>query len=128
VLPIIALFLLVSVEWGGWVLLKFLTEGEEISRFKHGFFRAGHAHAGVLLTLSLVYFLYLDRTDYSHGVEWAVGFVLLAGILVHSGGFFLHVAVGRENEDSLGTRLTRVGAIVIGAALVVLAIGLIRAA
>ena len=128
VLPIIAVFLLVSVEWGGWVLLKFLTEGQPPDRFKQGFFRAGHAHAGVLLTLSLVYFLYLDKTDYSHGLEWTVGIVLLLGILAHSGGFFLHVAIGRENENSLGTRITRIGAIVIGAALVVLAIGLIRVA
>jgi hypothetical protein len=33
-----------------------------------GFFAAGHTHAGVLLVLSLAYFIYLGRTGYSAGV------------------------------------------------------------
>ncbi len=61
VLPIIALLSLVSVEYGGWALLGFLTGRGNLGEFREKFFRAGHAHAGVLLVLSLVYFLYLDR-------------------------------------------------------------------
>ena len=61
VLPIISLLSLVSVEYGGWALLGFLTGRGNLGEFREKFFRAGHAHAGVLLVLSLVYFLYLDR-------------------------------------------------------------------
>jgi hypothetical protein len=45
-LPIISILLLITVEWGGWILLQFLTEHEPVTAFKRGFFRAGHAHAG----------------------------------------------------------------------------------
>ena len=35
----------------------------------------------VLLVLSLVYFLYLDRTGYSTGGQWLAGLLLLLGIM-----------------------------------------------
>jgi hypothetical protein len=37
------------------------------------FFRAGDAHAGALLALSLVYLLHLPRADFSDGLEWVAG-------------------------------------------------------
>jgi len=61
VLPIIVLLPLVRVEYGGWALLRFLTGRGNLGEFRGKFFRAGHAHAGVLLVLSLDYFLSLDR-------------------------------------------------------------------
>jgi hypothetical protein len=95
---------------------------------KPQFFRAGHAHAGVLLVLSLVYFLYLgSRTDFAESTQWIVGAILLAGILAQSGGFFLHFSVGEAGRASIGTRLTRSGALLIATALVILAIGIARA-
>jgi hypothetical protein len=78
--------------------------------------------------LSLVYLLYLPRADFSDGLEWVAGGVLLAGVLAQSGGFFLHLAIGHEGEPSPGTKLTRAGATLIAAALVTLAIGLIQTA
>ena len=125
VLPIIALLSLVSVEYGGWALLGFLTGRGNLGEFREKFFRAGHAHAGVLLVLSLVYFLYLDRTGYSAGVQWIAGLLLLLGNMAQSGGFFLHLALGQKNRSSLGTVVTRTGALLLAAALIVLAIGLL---
>jgi fucose 4-O-acetylase-like acetyltransferase len=124
-LPVISLLLLVSVEYGGWSLLGFLTGRGQLGEFREQFFRAGHAHAGVLLVLSLVYFLYLDRTGYSTGVQWLAGLLLLLGIMAQSGGFFLHLALGQKNRSSLGTVVTRTGALLLAAALIVLAIGLL---
>jgi hypothetical protein len=124
VLPIIALLSLVSVEYGGWALLGFLTGRGQLGEFRQKFFRAGHAHAGVLLVLSLVYFLYLDRTGYSTGVQWIAGLLLLLGIIAQSGGFFIHLGLGQPNRSSLGTVVTRTGAILLAVALVMLAIGL----
>jgi hypothetical protein len=128
VLPIVAVFSLVTVEYGGWALLTFLTGRDGLSDWQKGFFRAGHAHAGVLLVLTLVYLLYLPRADFSDSLEWAAGGVLIAGVLAQSGGFFLHLGVGRPGRPSAGTRLTRAGAALIAAALVTLAVGLIRTA
>ncbi len=128
ILPIAAVLSLVSVEYGGWALLTFRTGREGLAQWQRDFFRAGHAHAGVLLVLSLVYLLYLPRADFSDGLEWVAGGVLLAGVLAQSGGFFLHLGIGEEGKPSAGTKLTRAGATLIAAALVTLAVGLIQTA
>ena len=124
-LPVTSLLLLVSVEYGGWSPLGFLTGRGQLGEFREQFFRAGHAHAGVLLVLSLVYFLYLDRTGYSTGVQWLAGLLLLVGIMAQSGGFFLHLALGQKDRSSVGTIVTRSGALLLAAALIILAIGLL---
>ncbi len=124
-LPVIAVLSLISVEYGGWALLGFLTGRGQLGEFREKFFRAGHAHAGVLLVLSLVYFLYLDRTGYSTEVQWLAGLLLLAGILAQSGGFFIHLGLGQPNQSSLGTVVTRSGALLIAAALLILVAGLL---
>jgi hypothetical protein len=128
VLPIVAIIALVSVEYGGWALLTFLSGRAGLADWQKGFFRAGHAHAGVLLILSLVYLLYLPRADFSDGLEWLAGGVLLAGVLAQSGGFFLHLGLGQPGQPSAGTKLTRTGALLIAAALLTLAVGLIDTA
>jgi fucose 4-O-acetylase-like acetyltransferase len=124
-LPVTSLLLLVSVEYGGWSLLGFLTGRGQLGEFREQFFRTGHAHAGVLLVLSLVYFLYLDRTGYSTGDQWLAGLLLLVGIMAQSGGFFLHLALGQKDRSSVGTIVTRSGALLLAAALIILAIGLL---
>jgi hypothetical protein len=64
--PIIVLLSLVTVEYGGWALLGFLTGRGALGDFRERFFRVGHAHAGVLLVLSLAYFVYLGRAASAH--------------------------------------------------------------
>jgi len=59
-----------------------------LGAFRERFFRVGHAHAGVLLVLSLAFFIYLGRTGYPADVQWLAGALLLAGVLAQSGGFF----------------------------------------
>ncbi|MET9251908.1 hypothetical protein [Nonomuraea sp. NPDC003709] len=129
ILPIIAVASVVTVEFGGHALLRFITTDQgRLGEFRERFFRAGHAHAGVLLVLSLVYFLYLPRAGFSDGLEWLAGAALLAGVLAQSGGFFLHLAVGEQGARSPGTMLTRAGALLLAAALIALAVGLAAAA
>src|SRR5215468_2864595 len=122
--PIIVLLSLVTVEYGGWALLGFLTGRGTLGAFREQFFRAGHAHAGVLLVLSLAYFIYLGRAGYSPGVQWLAGALLLGGVLAQSGGF-VHLGFGQQGRSSAGTVLTRAGALLIAAALIILAVGLI---
>jgi hypothetical protein len=76
ILPIVAVLSLVTVEYGGWALLTFLSGRAGLADWQKGFFRAGHAHAGVLLLLSLVYLLYLPRAEFSDSFEWIAGGVL----------------------------------------------------
>ena len=55
-LPAVALLLLIGVEFGGWSLLWFITSKRDVMDDRRiQFFRAGHAHGGVLTILSLVY-------------------------------------------------------------------------
>jgi hypothetical protein len=118
---------IIGVEYGGWALLTFVTGREGITAAQQRFFRDGHAHAGVLLVLSLSYLLFLDATDFSSAGKWIAGLVLALGVACQSGGFFVHMAAADKGSPSLGTRLTRTGALLIGAALIALAVGLAAA-
>jgi hypothetical protein len=129
ILPIVAILSIVTVEFGGYALLRFITtDRDKLGAFRERFFRAGHAHAGVLLVLSLVYLLYLPRAGFSNAWEWLLGLALLVGVLAQSGGFFMHLGMGKEGAGSVGTTVTRAGALLIAASLIGLAVGLIRAA
>jgi hypothetical protein len=57
---------------------------------------------------------------------WVAGSLLLAGIMAQSGGFFIHLGLGKPNRSSLGTVVTRLGAVLIAVALIILAVGLLR--
>ena len=127
-LAVLAIVGVVGVIYGGWALLTFVTGREGLTKDQKRFFRDGHAHAGVLLVLSLVFFLYLQHAGFPRGLEWTVGLVLLLGVMAQSGGFFVHMSTGGSvAEGSAGTRLTRGGALLIGAALLALAAGLATA-
>lgn len=50
----VLLLTLVAVESGGWFMLRVVRGHRPATEFQKAFFRAGHAHAGVLVTLALV--------------------------------------------------------------------------
>jgi hypothetical protein len=118
---VVSLVALPTVMFGGYSLLRLLVQGGVLSPFQEQFFRAGHAHAGVLLVLSLVYYRYLAGTALSDGARWLAGGALLAGILAQSGGFFLHLLVGAPGQPSAGTALTTAGAALLAGAVLWLA-------
>jgi hypothetical protein len=110
--------------FGGYSLLR-LSAMQKLTPFQHSYFRAGHAHAGVLLVLALVSLDILGRTDLSSGVQWLVGLLLLVGVLAQSGGMFVHAFLGRPGTWSRGNTLTVSGGVLLAAALVILAVGVI---
>jgi hypothetical protein len=124
----IVLFAIVAVEFGGWSLLGLLTGRGSLSPFQEQFFRAGHGHAGVLLILALVFLLLVERTSYSRSVQLWLSLTLLGGVLLQSGGFFLHLMQGEEGSGSIGTAITTTGALLLAAALIGLGIGVLRGA
>ena len=119
---VIALVSLPTVMFGGYSLLR-LSGAEKLTPFQHTYFRAGHAHAGVLLVLALVSLSLLGGTDLSNGVRWLVCLLLLIGVLAQSGGMFVHAFLGRPGEWSRGNTLTVAGAVPLAAALLILAWG-----
>jgi len=124
VFTIIAWIALPTVMYGGYALLGLLTRGG-LSSFQQTFFRAGHAHAGVLLLMSLLYYSQLEKTALSPALKAAGSIIVLAGILAQSGGFFLHLALGKAGRGSAGTAVTTVGAALLAVGVAVLVVGLI---
>src|SRR4029434_1938382 len=124
VFEIISWFSLPSVMFGGFSLLRLLTKGRALTPFQATCFRAGHAHAGVFLLMSLLYYRYLADTTYSENTMLILCVMLVIGILAQSGGFFLHMMFGREGERSWGTLLTFCGAALLVIATLALALGL----
>jgi hypothetical protein len=73
VFEIISWFSLPTVMFGGFSLLRLLTSGRSLTPFQATCFRAGHAHAGVLLLMSLLYYQYLVQTTYSENSMVVLG-------------------------------------------------------
>lgn len=119
---VIALVSLPTVMFGGYSLLR-LTKDRKLTPFQETYFRAGHAHAGVLLVLSLVSLVLLAGTDLSTGVRWLVCLLLLIGVLAQSGGMFVHAFAGRAGVWSRGNTLTVAGAGLLAIAVLIVAWG-----
>jgi hypothetical protein len=72
-----------TIENGGTFLLGLLSgKQREFTDFQRSMFRAGHAHAGVLMILALVSLLFIDQTKLSTPIAWMVriGFVAAPNI------------------------------------------------
>ncbi len=114
-----------TVMYGGYALLGFVNRGNHLTPFQLTYFRAGHAHAGVLLLLALLYNIFLGQTTVSHTAEVLATLVLGAGVLAQSGGFFIHMAIGKPGQRSIGTTITTTGAVLLAGAIFFLVYALI---
>jgi hypothetical protein len=113
------------VMFGGYSLLALLRKNALTSE-QIMLFRAGHAHAGVLLVMSLLYYVYLGTAALPSSAKYSAAAALVAGILLQSGGFFWRAFVDKE-DLGVGTRMTQIGAVLLAGAVLVLAYGLICA-
>ena len=110
VFSIISWIALPTVMFGGYSLLGLLARGDTwLTPFRATYFRAGHAHAGVLLVMSLGYYVFLGQTTFPSGLKLVLCIVLLVGMLAQSGGFFLHMLVGQPGRRSTGMLITTLG-------------------
>jgi heme/copper-type cytochrome/quinol oxidase subunit 4 len=123
---VISLFLLPTVMFGGFSLLRLIPRGK-LTPEQHAWFRAGHAHAGVLLVLSLVVLDIASHTALGLELRWILCLALLVGALAQSGGMFLHMAPGKPGAWSVGNTVTTLGALLLAAAVVIVAAGVIQA-
>ncbi|WP_280235718.1 hypothetical protein [Nocardia cyriacigeorgica] len=81
----------VTIAFGGTFLLRVFTGAQETNDLQKSFFRAGHAHAGVLVMLGVLLAILGNAAGASQG--WANGgaiAVLVSAILMPL-GFFLSV-------------------------------------
>ena len=116
----------VAIESGGAFLLRVATGKEQATDFQKSFYRAGHAHAGVLVTLGLVCLLLGEATSLAGFWRWLAQTGVLLAAIVMSAGFFLS-ALGRGRErPNRAVALLGVGAVLLAAGVVTLGVGLLR--
>ena len=122
----IVLLTVVTIESGGAFLLRVATGGVPTTEFQKSFYRAGHAHAGVLVTLGLVCVLLAEATDLGGFARWlAATGVLVGAILLPAGFFFSAMGRGRTRPGRAAV-LFPLGGLAIAAGVVTLGVGLLR--
>jgi hypothetical protein len=121
----VLLLTIVAVESGGVYMLRLLRGGRGATSFQITFSRAGHAHAEVLVILSLVVLLYADAAALT-GIAGSLSrqAVPLAAILMPAGFFF--AAAGRDRTSpNRSIWLVYAGAASLAAGVIALGLGLL---
>ena len=90
----ITLITVPTIQYGGYFLLRSLmskSRGYMENPLRQNFFRAGHAHAGVILLLSLVCQMLADSATLPISLLWLVRIAVPFAAVLISAGFFLSV-------------------------------------
>lgn len=118
-----------TIIYGGYFLLTVLSGQQEhlqLTDFQKSMFRAGHAHAGVLVILALVAQLFADHASLSNRWKWFARLSFPISAITISLGFFA-AAIGRQITEPTGLILILyVGIAILTFGLLALGIGLIR--
>jgi hypothetical protein len=121
------LVLLPAVIFGGVSILTLLIRDPRYRQnpLRQQLWRAGHAHAGVLLILSLVALLYVDRADLSEAWKQVVRSTIPASAIFLPAAYFLSVLSPTATRPNALIYLAYVGAGVLALGLIVLGVGLL---
>jgi hypothetical protein len=118
-----------TIQYGGYFLLTSLVNrgsGYMDNPLRQNFFRAGHAHAGVIVILSLVCQMLVDAAVLPSPLIWIVRIgVPLSAILI-SAGFFFSMLPPTATQPSGAISMIYVGAVILAVSVLTLAVGLIR--
>ena len=106
-----------TIAFGGYFLLTILkrqagTEG--ITPVQRDYFRAGHAHAGVLVLLAIVGLLVLDYSRFPEWAVWVLRVSILISPLLISGGFFGGAPRTADGPPGPLVKLIPIGAVIFG--------------
>lgn len=124
----IILILVPTVEIGGASILSLLIADPSYTQndLRQDLWRAGHAHAGVWLVLSLVALRYVDEATLSEGMRWVVRVAFPAAAVLMPLAFFLSVLSPEATEPNAMIYLAYIAGIVLAVGLLMLGVGLIR--
>lgn len=117
-----------TIAFGGVSLLAFLMRdvpGYRDNPVRRGLWRAGHAHAGVLVLFSLVALLYVDQVDLSDAWKTLVRTSIVAAPILMPLGFFLSVARPSDTKPSKLIYLAMAGGASLAVGTLTLGIGLL---
>ena len=119
-----------TVMFGGLTILSFLTgraEGYVDNPLRQDMWRAGHAHAGVYLVLSLVMLRYVDEAALSPSWKWVARLGAPVAAILIPAAFFLSTLSPTAREASALVNLVYPGAAALAVGVLTLGVGLIRA-
>ncbi len=123
----IVLLAVITVAYGGTFVLRVMRGQVPANDLQRSFFRAGHAHAAVLIILGLVILILVQNNDVGQPFTSLSTGVLWAAILMPA-GFFLSV-IGRDpKQPNRLIILLWLGAAVLTVGLLSAGIGLLVAA
>lgn len=120
------LLTIVGIEFGGWFLTRIVRGKVAMTEFQKTFARAGHAHAGVLVTLGLVTLVLADGAALDGLFGWLarVG-VPAAAALISAGFFFSSMGRGEVVRPNKLIWLIWLGALSLAVGVVTLGLGLL---
>jgi hypothetical protein len=115
--------------FGGVSILRFLIGDPTYMEnpLRQDLWRAGHAHAGVLLLLSLLALRYVDEARLSDRLKGLVRSFLPISAILLPAAFFLSVLQPAAREPNSLIYLAYVGAVFLAVGVLVLGVGLLRA-
>jgi hypothetical protein len=123
------LIILPTVLYGGVSLLLLLTDpgsGYVENPLRQDLFRAGHAHAGVLLVLSLITLRYVDEMGLSDGWKRFIRSSIPTSAIFLPAAFFFSVISPNATKPNAFIYLAYVGAVLLATGLIALGIGLLK--
>jgi len=118
-----------TIQYGGLFLLKSLQDRSSHymdNALRQNFFRAGHAHAGVIVILSLVCQLLADAATLPPALLWMVRIGVPAAAILMPLGFFLSMPSPQATQPNGLISLIYAGAAVLAVSVMTLGIGLLR--
>ncbi len=124
----ILLVVLPTVMIGGVSLLTLLVwdPAYAANPLRQDLWRAGHAHAGVLLVLSLVVLRYVDEARLSDRAKAFVRLAAPSAAIFLPVAYFLSVLSPDAREPNALIYLAYVGAAILAAGILTLGVGLLR--
>ncbi len=122
----VVLLTVIGIAYGGSFLLRVVNRTVPANDLQRSYFRAGHAHAGVLVILGLVVMLLVAEAGVS-GIFAGLSTAVLWAAILMPAGFFLSV-IGRDPDKPNGLRyLIYAGGLVLVVGVGSAGIGLITA-
>lgn len=124
----VLLVLLPTVAFGGTSLLTALIDDPAYiaNELRQDLWRAGHAHAGVLLVLALVTLRYVDEASLGARAKGFVRHSVPAAAILLPAAFFLSVLSPDATEPNGLINLAYLGALSLTAGTLTLGVGLLR--
>jgi hypothetical protein len=124
----IILLTLPTIQFGGVFLLSLFTQklaGITDNPARMKLFVAGHAHAGVIVILSLILQPLVDQTTMATALQWFVRLGAPLSAILMSAGFFF--AMDSKGQMGIFRNLIYLGGLLLAASVLILGVGLVTA-